>query len=245
MRLDTRRLLVTIAALVGLASCSGGPVSSPSAQTAPLSPQPPLPQPPPQPRPPGVTLSGRIFEVFPDGTRHPIRARQVHVAAEVDHVLDPQRGGWAPVDADGRYRLSGLPDSRFVKVTAVDVEDPLRYRFCATNTVTHGDTELDVPLFLTGAAVPAPTLSGQVFAEVDGKRVPVTRAQVYFRSRGYGPDVYEVTDSNGQYSLCGIPPIPGWLYMYCGNDIVPYDQPVDVRTNLTVDIDATAFYRCL
>ena len=33
--------------------------------------------------------------------------------------------------------------------------------------------------------------------------------------------------------------------MYRGNDIVPYEQPVDVRTNLTVDIDATAFYRCL
>ena len=152
---------------------------------------------------------------------------------------------WAPVGADGRYRLSGLPDGRFVKVTTVTVDYSPRYRLCATNTVTRGDTELDVLLFLEGAAVPGPTLSGQIFATVEGRRVPITGATVYFASRAYGPDVYDGTDSNGQYSLCGIPPIPGLLYMVCGNDIVPYRQPMDVRTNLTIDIDATAFYTCL
>ena len=33
--------------------------------------------------------------------------------------------------------------------------------------------------------------------------------------------------------------------MFCGNDIVPYDRPVDIRNDTVIDIDATAFYECL
>jgi hypothetical protein len=195
---------------------------------------------------PSVTLSGRVLEVAPDGTRRPISARQLSVEVDGADATDPRRGGWVPVGANGRYSLSGVPDGRFVKIAGVDTTGrPPHYRFCATNTTTHGDTELDVPLFLPGAAVPTPTLSGQVFAMIHGKPVPLAGVDVYYASRGYGPDVVDSTDSDGRYSLCGIPPIPGTLYMICSNDVTPYSRAVDVRANHVIDIDATTFYECL
>src|SRR5687767_12622085 len=87
-----------------------------------------------------VTLSGQIMEVTADGTRRPIGARQLSVEVEVDTPLDPQRGGRVPVGADGRYRLSNVPDGRFVKINHVDLGRVTEHRFCATNTVIRGDT---------------------------------------------------------------------------------------------------------
>ncbi len=195
---------------------------------------------------PGVTLSGRILEVTRDGARRPISVRQVAVEVDVSDVADPNRGGFVPVDADGRYRVTGVLDGRFVKITGVDtIGRPSSFRFCATNTTMRGDTELDVPLFLPGAAVPTPTLSGQVFRIIDGKPAPVAGADVYYRSRGHGSDVWEYTNADGRYSLCGIPPMPGTLSMYCGNDTQVVNQAVDIRANHTIDIDATKFYECL
>jgi hypothetical protein len=195
---------------------------------------------------PGVTLSGRILEVARDGTRRPISVRQVHVEVDVSDVRDANRGGWVPVDADGRYRVTGVLDGRFVKISGVDTTGhPASYRFCATNTTTRGDTELDVPLFLPGAVVPTPTLTGQVFRMIDGKPTPVLGADMYYRSRGHGSDVTEFTDADGRYSMCGIPPMQGTLSMYCGNDIQVVNQAVDIRSNHVIDIDATAFYECL
>jgi len=96
-----------------------------------------------------------------------------------------------------------------------------------------------------GAPVPGPTLSGHVSAVINRKLAPLARVAVYFKSRAHGPDVVEFTDSDGRYSLCGIPPIPGSIYVYCGNDVIPYDRAVDVRVDTNVDIDATDFYQCL
>ena len=195
---------------------------------------------------PGVTLFGRILEVARDGIRRPIGARQVHVEVDVGEVRDPNRGGWVPVDADGRYRVTGVLDGRFVKITGVDTTGrPSSYRFCATNTTIRGDTELDVPLYLPGAVVPTPILTGQVFRMIDGKPTPVGGADVYYRSRGYGSDVVEYTDADGRYSMCAIPPMPGTLSMYCGNDIQVVNQSVDIRADHVIDIDATKFYECL
>jgi hypothetical protein len=190
----------------------------------------------------GVTLSGGIFEVSADGTRRAIAARQVEI--EVESAFR----GWVPVGTDGRYRLSGLPDNRFVKVIQVDsstTSNRNQYEFCATNTTIRGDTNLDVPLFLTGASLPHPTLSGQVFRVVDGQRVPVARADVYFRSRGSGPDVWTFTGADGRYSLCGLPLSSGLVYMFCGNDAWAYDKAVVVQEDVVLDIDATEFHRCL
>jgi hypothetical protein len=193
-----------------------------------------------------VTLSGRILEVLPDGTRRPVRARQVHVDVDVADATDPQRVGWVPVGTDGSYRVTGVLDGRFVKITGVDTTG-LRpsYRLCGTHTTTSGDTVLDVPLFLPGAPVPTPTLSGLVFTVVDGNQVPLAGVDVYYQSRGWGPDVSGYTDHNGQYSLCGIPLMPGTLYMVCGNGETVYSRPVDVRANHVIDIDATKFHTCL
>jgi hypothetical protein len=193
----------------------------------------------------GVTLSGQIMEVTAGGTRGTIAARQLQVEVEVNSPFDPQRGGWVPVGADGRYRLSNVPDGRFVKITYVDMGRPTEHRFCATNTVIRGDTTLDVLLFLPGAPLPPLSLSGQVFRIVDGMRVPVAGAGVYFATRAYGADVVAWTDSDGRYSLCGIPASQGHMYMFCGNDVVPYDQPVLVQANRVIDIDATTFHDCL
>lgn len=250
MRARLRPIAIMIM-LVSLASCRDS--SSTSRSPSPTAPSTESaagtlgPQPPPLALPgPGVTLSGRILEVTQDGTRRPISVRQVHIEVEVSDVRDPNRGGWAPVDADGRYRVTGVLDGRFVKITSVDTTGRApSYRFCGTNTTTRGDTELDVPLFLPGAAVPTPTLSGQVFRMIDGKPAPVAGADVYYRSRGHGSDVWEYTDSDGRYSLCGIPPMPGTLSMYCGNDIQVVNETVDIRANHVIDIDATTFYECL
>jgi len=226
MQIKPRSVLLP-AALVALVSCAG-PSSSPS-------PAPPA----------GITLSGRILEVLPDGTRRPISAQHVTVAVEVSSPLDPQRGGSIPVAADGSYRLSGVPDARFVKITGVDFQRA-GHRFCGTHTITRGDTELNVPLFLPGAALPTPTLSGQVFTVNNGTRTPLANAAVYYQSRGYGPDVSENTDGDGRYSLCGIPEMPGTLYLVCGNESLAYSQPVDNSSgSAAIDIDATEFAECL
>ena len=193
---------------------------------------------------PGITLSGTTLEVSPDGTRRPIRVWDVLVDVDVNYPLDSQQGALVPVDARGRYRLAGVPDGRFVKISHVDTADVRRYRFCATNTVTSGDTVLDVPLFLPGAPVPGPTLSGQIFTVTAGNRVPVADAVVYFKSKGFGPDVMEITDNDGRYSMCGIPPLPGTLYMAC-DDHTPYSEAVEVRSDQVIDIDATTFATCL
>jgi hypothetical protein len=206
------------------------------------------PSPTPSPTSPltsGVTLSGQILEVAADGTRRPIGARQLSVEVEVNTPQDPQRGGWVPVGADGRYRLSNVPDGRFVKITYVDIGRATEHRFCATNTITRGDTELDVSLYLPGAPVPPHTVSGQVFRIVAGKRLPVARTEVYFRTRAYGADAVSGTDAEGRYSLCGLPEFQAHVYMFCGNDVVPYDQPIVVRGNTVHDIDATTFHDCL
>jgi hypothetical protein len=247
MQVKARYLILTTA-LVALVACTG-PSNSPSPGPQPTQPSPPAPAPEPPAAAlpgPGITLSGRILEVLADGTRRPIRARQVAVEVEVQDVRDPQRGGWVPVGTDGGYRLSGVPENRFVKISSVDTAGlTARYRFCGTNKITSGDTTLDVPLFLPGATLPTPTLSGQVFTVIDGKPMPVAGADVYYQSRAYGPDVWGYTDRDGRYSLCGIPPMPGKLYMVCGNDVTAYSQVVDVRADTVIDIDATTFRKCL
>jgi hypothetical protein len=198
----------------------------------------------PSPTSSAVTLSGQVLEVDAGGARRPIGARQLHVEVEVSSLLDPQRGGWVPAGADGRYRLSNVPDGRFVKITSVDTGRPTEHRFCATNTVIRGDTTLDVLLFLPGATLPPLSLSGQVFRIVDGMRVPVAGAAVYFATRAYGADVEAWTDADGRYSLCGVP-ASGRLYLFCGNDILAFNQPVFVQANHVIDIDATTFHSCL
>ena len=232
-----------------LVSCEDPSSSSTGGRPSPIAPTTPATEfrPPPLVLPgPGVTLTGRILEVTRDVTRRPISARQVSIEVDVSDVRDPNRGGWAPVDADGRYRVTGVLDGRFVKIKGVDTTGVRSvYRFCATNTTTRGDTELDVPLFLPGADIPTPTLSGQVFRMIDGKPVPVAGADVYYRSRGYGSDVIEYTDADGRYSMCSIPPMPGTLSMYCGNDVQVINQAVNIRANHVIDIDATKFYECL
>ena len=185
------------------------------------------------------------MEVTADGTRRPIGARQLSVEVEVNTPQDPQRGGWVPVGPDGRYRLSNVPDGRFVKITYVDLGRVTEHRFCATNTVIRGDTTLDVLLFLPGATLPPLSVTGQVFRVVDGVRVPVAGADVYFRTRAYGADVAAWTNSDGQYSLCGVPRSQGRLYMFCSNDVVPYDLPVLIQANSVIDIDTTSFHSCL
>ena len=239
--------VLTVVALFVLLSGCGPSDSSLPLPTAP-GPLPPSPtsDPPSKVLPgPGITLSGTIFEVFPDGTRRPVGARQVAVEVDVATPLDPQRGGWVRVGLDGRYRVSGVPDNRFVKISSVDITGAARYRFCATNTITSGDTELDIALFQPGAVLPTPTLSGQISAMISDELVPLAGAEIYFRSRAFGPDVWHLTDADGRYSLCGIPRIPGELYMVCGNDVTAYSRTVDIRADAVVDIDATAFYRCL
>jgi len=154
------------------------------------------------------------------------------------------------VGSDGRYRVEGIPDGTFVKITGGDTVNVYtagvpQGRFCGTNTFMRGDTELDVSLFLPGAAVPTPTLSGQIFTVVDGVRKPLVGADVYYNSRAFGPDVSGYTNAAGQYNLCGIPPMPGTLSMFCGNDILIYQQAIDIRENHVLDIDATEFYSCL
>jgi hypothetical protein len=185
--------------------------------------------------------------VFPDGIERPVSARQVAVEVEVDTPNDPQRGGWVPVAADGSYRVSGVPDNRFVKIASVDTTGLryVQYQLCGTNTVTHGDTTLDVRLFLPGAALPGRMFSGRVSALIEGQQRPLPGVDVYYQSRAYGPDVLAGTDRDGRYSLCGIPAMPGTLYMFCRNDEQPFRQAIDIRGDEIFDIDATSFYRCL
>ena len=75
--------------------------------------------------------------------------------------------------------------------------------------------------------------------------MPLAGATMYYRTRAFGPDTWAVTDEAGQYSLCGIPPMPAMVYTICGNDATAFQQAVDVRADTVLDIDATAWHKCL
>lgn len=109
----------------------------------------------------------------------------------------------------------------------------------------HGDTVLHVLLYVSEAIVPMPILSGQVFAMIDGTHVPLAGQPVVFTSGGSVGDAMDVTGSDGRYSTCGLPLMPGQLYMYCASEVSVGFTAVDIRLEQVADIDATAFYECL
>jgi hypothetical protein len=111
-----------------------------------------------------------------------------------------------------------VPDGHFVKIEGVDltgVRGANQYRRCAANTIIRGDTQLDYELLLPGTPAPGPKLSGQVYTMDGASRVPLARATIYLRSRGFGLDTSGNTDEGGRYSLCGVPPMPATVYMVC------------------------------
>ena len=134
-----------------------------------------------------------------------------------------------------------------VKVESVDltgVTGMNRYRQCATNTIIRGDTQLDVELLLPGTPAPGPTLSGQVYTMGGAGRVPLARATCTInRSDSAQTRGQPLTKRDG--SLCGIPSMPGRVYMVCGNDATAFEKAVDVRADTVLDVDATAWHQCL
>ena len=149
------------------------------------------PQPSPSSPLPSITLSGGVFEVLPNGTRRRIEGGRCPSRSRSTPCTIPNVAGGCQLARTAVIACQNVPDGRFVKITSVATENLTenrrRYQFCATNTTTRGDTELDVELFLSGAPVPLPTLSGQVYRMIDGQRVPVAGADVYFASRGIPP----------------------------------------------------------
>jgi hypothetical protein len=74
---------------------------------------------------------------------------------------------------------------------------------------------------------------------------PVSGQRIYYQTSGYVHDLSVVTDANGRYSFCGLPPERATLQLFCTNDNSVGNVTVIPRGDMTVDIDATSFKGCL
>ncbi len=165
---------------------------------------------------PGVewTITGTITELGPQG-QQPVAGARIDVFVYASH-----RGGhWMSdvTEADGRYELWGIPTNAIALLYASNRNGLGSVQPCVHQVTVTGDLSLDVeivPRSAGGAAAnaaarrgPGPFLTGVVFGQnPDGTRVPLPDADVALGGDMAPLAAFTITDANGRYVLCGVPP---------------------------------------
>jgi len=153
-------------------------------------------------------LSGAVSESTLQGAR-PIEGARIGVWVQevgFGHAL-----GGGTTDAEGHYRISGLPDSFILLYASKDGY----LQPCAATVTLRADSALDIALVseasLSGAspsapmAAVSPTLSGGVFETTPEGRQPVEGVEIEV---DWLPDLVTATtrsDAAGRYLLCSLP----------------------------------------
>src|SRR5687767_8368196 len=216
-----RSVLLLIAGVFAFACGEQSPGQGPTSPSA-------TPQPPTIPIT-GPTLSGRVYEVTPQGLR----------AVSFGNVWYSVNGGGVTIvnlDTSGRYTISALPTGSRIRLTA---NSPSLQQTCAVSTVSEAaDTVEDIKLVRSGtqdAICEGPTLSGVVFQIAAGVKHPMKDQRVGFYSaaqRG-GWDVYATTNADGRFLFAGLSRGPGTLSAGdCSDAMDP--KPVEIRGNTNV-----------
>ena len=185
----------------------------------------------------GPTLSGRVYEVTPQGLR-------AVSFGNVWYSLDSGGGKTVNLDTSGRYTIAALPTGSRVRLTA---NSPSLQQTCAVYTVFEAaDTVQDIKLVRSGsqdAMCEGPTLSGVVFRIVYGVKRPLKDQRVGFYSadQSGGWDVYATTNAEGRFEFAGLSRGMGSVLAGDCSDAMD-SKPVEIRGNTNVvDFDLTAF----
>lgn len=183
-------------------------------------------------------LSGSVFETT-SGVRRPISGARVLVT----DVIEGYYGNYPPndllSDANGRFSIARLAVGRAVSVVATVGVFPPKfglYQVCAVHPTITADTSVEVELVAPGAipeTFDSPIVSGVVFESSPEGRRPVADLSVsYVFGDGDGTDAYTLTDANGRYSFCRVPPGRGYLFVDCTKGF-----PIEIHGDATVDVE--------
>ena len=205
MKVITRLAIVVCVAL--LASACRNPEASPTAPSQTTS-APTATAGPPVPTGPH-TVSG----VVSDGVR-PIEG--ANISAWIDQGGSGYSYMWAHgpllTDADGRYKLAGLPAQ--VKVWLQTWKNGYVQQCAAPQVTLLGDTSVDLQLVSranlsasTGQALASGfrSVSGVIFEITGAGKQPVAGAYVDFEPHMDFPAAITFSDAGGRYLLCGVP----------------------------------------
>jgi hypothetical protein len=192
-----------------------------------------------------VTLSGIVTDMT-GSKRTPAADMMVWFEVDRPELGDPRFVNSTTTDGNGRYTFPKVKPGRFTKVSTVPFSP--RQRQCSTRTTVNGNTEVNIDLLPSDGPLPSPTISGQLYYTTSAGRQPLGGQRIYYwisGNSGYVADLSVVTDDNGQYSFCGLPPEQATVLLFCSNDTSFGNVPVLPRGNMTLDIDATLYRGCI
>ena len=205
MKVITRLAVGVCVAL--LSSACDDPAPSPTAPTQ------TTPAPGATPGPPVPTGLHIVSGVVSDGAR-PIEG--ANISAWIDQGGSGYSHMWAHgqllTDADGRYKLAGLP--ALVHVQLQTWKDGYVQQCAAPQVTLLGDTSVDLQLVSRGSLsastgeAPASgfrSVSGVVFEITGAGKQPVAGAYVDFEPFMDFPAATTLSDADGRYLLCGVP----------------------------------------
>lgn len=191
-------------------------------------------------------VTGTITELGPQGQR-PVEGARIDV-----YLYASNRGGhWMSdvTEADGRYELWGIfPNA--IAVLYAGKGDSLQP--CAHEVTVTSDMSVDieiVPRSAGGAAAsaaarrgPGPFLTGVVYGQLpDGTRAPFPGAQVWLDGDMEPLAAITITDADGRYVLCGMPPGSHDVVATAGGYDNRNQRPrtIDVVGDMTLDLELT------
>jgi hypothetical protein len=223
-----RRIAIGVAALLAT-------VCSPPAQ--------PTPQPNPGgtvPPTPTVELHDLTLEVFEDTREGPRPVADVRGVFWFHRPGDSySTGDGFTTDADGRKVFPHLPHGTEVRIRA---DKGYFYQLCCVGATVTAATTLRLELVNRGSrpsVLTSPVLSGMVYTETPQGRQPVVDVAIGYQRGCAGLiEVYARTDEQGRYLFCRLPPGPGCVFMYWGEDSEFQKKvPVTISGDLVLDID--------
>jgi hypothetical protein len=182
------------------------------------------------------TVSGTVFENV-GNERRPL------ASADVYRFVDAPGGGStthvATTDARGRYVLAGISPGSQVALTVPQWMQP-----CAAVAAVTRDLQLDIDIVKgpsDRAPQASPALAGRVFHAGNGPRRPyIDGAAISFFSASVGgghPVVARtMTDHDGRFELCRLPPGPAMLYVQTWEDTVA-PRTITVAGDAAIEIE--------
>ncbi|HSC29152.1 MAG TPA: carboxypeptidase-like regulatory domain-containing protein [Vicinamibacterales bacterium] len=189
-----------------------------------------------------------MFETGATGMR-PLAGRQVELWIE----YSPRPGRFesmrqdATTDEQGRYDVSGLPNSLVwifaaPEPAARDLNGHTHLQPCAAARRVEQDTTFDVEL--VPADDPRPptrvrplTISGIVFETTPGGRVPVKGARIYAEKPLDFVATGAISDAEGRYRLCGLPEDQWSLFALAEGYQMWFGDPFPLIADRTLDIE--------
>lgn len=182
-------------------------------------------------------LTLEVYEDAPEGQR-PVPAARGH--------LDYQRpgenfgtGDGFVTDDNGRYVFPHVLHGTTLRIRA---DKSGFYQPCCVGATVTAESTLRLELVRRGTwprVLTSPVLSGMVYTETPQGRQPVVDLAIGYLTACTGlVQVYGRTDDQGRYVFCRLPPGPGCVYMFWGEESEFEKRvPVNITGDRILDID--------